>query len=187
MNKAVPTEFTRLFLLERLPEPLTPASRHLQLFDNYIENTRLRLRQIRDPYSKSWMRILQQRSTSEDAEKNGGSKLIEMNLNAAEYLVFERFKANEIRKNRYFYEFGQSLFVFDIFLGRLWGLNMAKIDFESRDDMERFAPTPFLVFEVTDDPFFSGENLVKINFADVQTEIAKAGFASSSRVNYFPD
>jgi len=53
MNKTAQTELHRLFLIERLPDPLLPASSHLQIFDNYIENTRMRLRQIHDPYSKA--------------------------------------------------------------------------------------------------------------------------------------
>ena len=43
MNKTALTQFRRLFLIERLPEPLEPKSAHLQIFDNYIEGTRLRL------------------------------------------------------------------------------------------------------------------------------------------------
>ena len=39
MNKTAQTELHRLFLIDGLPEPLMPASSHLQLFDNYIENT----------------------------------------------------------------------------------------------------------------------------------------------------
>jgi len=53
MNKTALPEYYRLFLIERLPEPLTPAGAHLQLFDNYIENTRLRLRLIRDPRQRT--------------------------------------------------------------------------------------------------------------------------------------
>ena len=68
MNKPAMTELHRLFLIERLPEPLTRASAHLQLFDNYIENTRIRLRNIRDPYSKTWTRILQQRFAAVEGE-----------------------------------------------------------------------------------------------------------------------
>src|SRR5436189_5713232 len=100
MNKPAMTELHRLFLIERLPEPLTPASSHLQLFDNYIENTRMRLRSIRDPYLKTWMRILQQRVAIADGEF-AVSKSAEIHLNDAEYAAFERFEGREIRKNRY--------------------------------------------------------------------------------------
>ena len=65
MDKTARTELYRLFLIERLPEPLTPMSAHIQLFDNYIENTRLRLRNIRVPETKEWRHVLQQRFPAE--------------------------------------------------------------------------------------------------------------------------
>lgn len=174
MNKPSQTELHRLFLIERLPEPLTRASSHLQLFDNYIENTRIRMRNIRDPYSKTWTRILQQRFPAVEGEYSV-TKLAEIHLNDAEYAAFERFEGREIRKNRYFHEFDRVSFAFDVYLGPLWGLNTARVDFETRERMENFIPPPFAIFEVTNDPFFTGENLVTKTFVDIQTEVARIG------------
>lgn len=174
MNKTAQTELHRLFLIDRLPEPLTPASSHLQLFDNYIENTRIRLRQIRDPYSRSWTRILQQRFIAGEGDA-AVTKLAEIHLNDAEYAAFEKFEGREIRKNRYFHEFDRVSIAFDVYLGALWGLSMAKVEFETREQMESFMPPPFAVFEVTGDPFFAGGNLVEKKFSDVQTEVARIG------------
>ncbi len=174
MTKPAQTELHRLFLIERLPEPLTRASSHLQLFDNYIENTRMRLRSVRDPYSNSWTRSLQQRFPSVDG-KYSVSKLAEISLNDAEYAVFEQFEGREIRKNRYFHEFDNATFIFDVYLGNLWGLNTARVDFDSAQRMGDFTPPPFAIFEVTNDPFFSGENLVEKKFSDVQAEVVRIG------------
>jgi len=171
MNKTVQTEFYRLFLIDGLPGPLTPASSHLQLFDKYIENTRLRLRSIRDPYSRSWTRVLQQRFSISDGESSI-TKLAEIHLNDAEYTLFEKIQGREIRKNRYFHEFDRLSFAFDVYLGDLWGLNTAKVEFETPEPMENFLPPPFAIFEVTNDPFFAGVNLVNKKFHDIQTEIA---------------
>ncbi len=170
MNKTAQTELHRLFLIEGLPEPLTPASSHLQIFDNYIENTRIRLRQIRDPYSKAWARILQQRFPAHEGD-GSETKLAEIYLNDAEYAAFERFEGREIRKNRYFHEFDRVIFTFDIYLGRLWGLNTARVDFENREQMTEFIPPPFAPFEVTNNEFFAGVNMVEKLFSDVQTEV----------------
>jgi adenylate cyclase len=174
MNKTAQTELHRLFLIERLPEPLTPASSHLQLFDGYIENTRMRLRQIREPYSNSWTRVLQQRFPSTDHEY-AVTKLAEIYLNDDEYGVIEPLIGREIRKNRYFHEFDRVSFAFDVYLGLLWGLNTARVDFERREQMDDYLPPPFAIFEVTEDAFFAGENLVSKTFAEVQAEIAKIG------------
>ncbi|MGE3467159.1 MAG: hypothetical protein AB7J13_09515 [Pyrinomonadaceae bacterium] len=172
MNKTAQTEHHRLFLIEGLPEPLTPASSHLQIFDNYVEDTRLRLRHVRDPYTKAWTRILQQRFAAGEDDL-AVTKLAEIYLNDQEHSLFEQFEGREIRKNRYFHEFDLVPFVFDIYLGDLWGLNTAKVDFETHDKMANFTPPPFAVFEVTNDPFFAGEHLVTKKFDDVQAEVSR--------------
>jgi CYTH domain-containing protein len=185
MNKTAYTELHRLFLIDKLPEPLSPASSHLQIFDNYIADTRIRLRSIRDPYSNSWTRILQQRFyVSED--DLAVSKLAEIHLNIDEYAVFERLNGSELRKNRYFHEFDNTPFVFDVYLGDLWGLNTAKVEFPTRQQLENFVSPPFAIFEVTNDPFFAGENLVGKHFAEIQGEVARIG-SQTPLVSAMPD
>jgi CYTH domain-containing protein len=170
MNKTAQTELHRLFLVERLPDPLTPASSHLQIFDNYIAATRIRLRQIRDPYSKTWTRILQQRFPFDETHGTV-SKIAEMYLNDAEYAVFERFEGREIRKNRYFHEIDRVSVAFDVFLGPLWGLNTARVDFETLEALQNYSQPPSFIFEVSNDPFFAGESLVIRSFDDVRQEV----------------
>lgn len=185
MDKTNKTEFQRSFLIEALPEPLTRASGHLQFFDNYIANTRLRLRSVRDPQTKGWTHILQQRFPA-DGSDISCLKTAEIYLNESEHDRFKLFEGNEIRKNRYFHEFDRSSFAFDVFLGNLWGLNMAKVEFDSADALKRFEPPPFAVFEVTNDPFFLGDNLVFKKFVDVQAEVAVIG-AVAPPVSEMPD
>jgi CYTH domain-containing protein len=103
------------------------------------------------------------------------TKIAEVYLNDGEYAVLEPLIGREIRKNRYFHEFDRVSFMFDVFLGSLWGLNMARVDFERRDQMEDFVAPPFAIFEVTEDPFFTGENLSGKSFTDIQAEVARIG------------
>lgn len=174
MNKTNPTEYHRLFLVEGLPEPLTRASAHIQIFDNYIDGTRLRLRAVRDPETKEWTRILQQR-IGLDHEAEGSLKTAEIYLNDAEYAQLAHFEGTEIRKNRYFHDVDGRMIAFDVYLGPLWGLNMAVVTFQSPVEQRIFEPPPFAIFEVTGDTFFLGENLVQKSFAEVQSEVAKLG------------
>lgn len=178
MNKTAKTELHRLYLLDGLPEPLTTASSHLQIFDNYVENTRIRLRSIRDPYTNAWTRILQQRFSTIQSDP-GTTKIAEIYLNDIEYTAFEHLEGREIRKNRYFHEFDRTPVAFDVFLGDLSGLNIAKVDFETHEEMLAFEPPPFAIFEVTNDPFFAGQNLVGKKFEEIQSEVAKIGSAAS--------
>ena len=174
MDKTNRTEIHRSFLIEALTEPLTRASAHIQIFDNYLLNTRLRLRSIRNPESGGWTRVLQQRFPSVEGSLSS-LKFSEIYLNDVEYALFESFEGNEIRKNRYFHEFDGRSFAFDVFLGPLWGLNIARVEFETADDLANLVLPPFAVVEVTEDAFFQGESLVTKTFRDVQDEVAKFG------------
>ena len=173
-------ELRRTFLFEKLPEPLKPASSHLQIFDNYIENTRLRIRSVRSPQTKEWTFVLQQRvAASEDLTD---WKIAEIYLNDAEHAAFEIFEGrqvkrnervttNEIRKNRYFTEIGGRQIEFDVYLGDLWGLNIARVVFETENELESYEIPPFAILEITDNKFFAGENLVGKKLSEVQTEL----------------
>ena len=185
MDKTSKTEIHRSFLIESLPEPLARASSHIQIFDDYVENTRIRLRSIRNPQTNEWTRILQQRFPFAENDLSF-LKIAEIYLNEDEYNKFKGFEGREIRKNRYFHEFDGKMFAFDVYLGKLWGLNMARVEFESADDLRKFEPPPFLVFEVTDNPFFFGQRLVSKEFADVQMEVARGG-ATLQIVPEMPD
>jgi len=182
MDKAHRTELRRVFLIENLPAPLTRASRHLQIFDNYIENTRLRLRSIRVPETKEWTWILQQHEPLEDLSQ---WKVSEIYLNETEHAAFEifegrevrkneRVETSEIRKNRYFYEADGKEFEIDVFLGELWGLNLAKVYFETTEELRQFKSPTFALLEVTANEFFIGRNLIGKTFLDVQAEFERA-------------
>ena len=173
MDKTARTELHRTFLIEQLPEPLTRASAHIQIFDNYVSNTRIRLRSVRDPESRAWTHILQQRTHADGAVYR--TKLSEIYLNEQEYERFQIFEGSEIRKNRYFHEFDGRVFGFDVYIGGLWGLNTARVEFEDETELMAYEPPPFAVFDVSNDAFFLGENLVTKTFADIQAEVAKMG------------
>ena len=54
-SKYARVERERRYLLPDLPEGLTRADHHLQITDNYITGTRLRIRKVRDPRTNKWM------------------------------------------------------------------------------------------------------------------------------------
>lgn len=162
----------RVFLLQDLPEPLTRASFHLQLFDNYLEETRIRLRAVRNPKTKEWTRLLEQRfpATEQDLSLWNTSALV---LDEKEYAAFERFEGREIRKNRYFCEHGERHLELDVFIGKLWGLTLAKAYFETSEEKEGFETPGFSALEVTNNSFFIDENLLDKTFEDVRREFQK--------------
>ncbi|MDQ3180165.1 MAG: hypothetical protein M3Q33_06555 [Acidobacteriota bacterium] len=174
IDRTYKNELRRVFLIRDLPEPLTRANSHLQIFDNYIENTRLRLRSVRVPETKKWSWVLEHRFPA-DGNDLSVWKVAEMFLNENEYHVFEQFEGREIRKNRYFYELDGKQLEFDVFIGKLWGLNMAKVVFGTIEEMQNFEIPPLMIREATNNRFFIGENLVGKSFTDVQKEFQVSG------------
>ena len=171
MQKIYTTEFRRIFLTEGLPEPTKASDTHLQIFDNYISNTRMRLRSIRVPETKQWTRILEQRFPFNVKDLTMWN-VSQIYLDETEYEAFKGFKGRELRKNRYFYVVGGKEIEIDIFLGDLWGVNIAKAFFNNQRELSQYDGIGFSVKEVTQDPFFITSNLVGKVFSDVQDRLS---------------
>ncbi len=172
MDNSATKEFKRFYLIEALPEPLTRASPHIQLFDNYVPATRLRLRLIRIPETKAWTYLLEQRSWTDDRELPVCER-ISFELNEAEHAALEHLEGTEIRKNRYTLEIEGKTFELDVYLGKLWGLNRASVSFDSLEEMQAFAHPGEDYLEVTENSFYRDENIVERTFDDIQAEIAR--------------
>lgn len=166
-QKYARVERERRFLLRDMPEPLTRASEHVQIWDNYITNTRLRLRKIRTPQTRKWTLKLTQKYASAPSDFSR-TVITNTYLSAAEYEVLSVFEGNEIRKNRYPYEYEGRKYSIDVFLGALWGLILAETEFETDEELGSFTPPPFVAREVTDDETFTGGRLVELTFEELR-------------------
>jgi CYTH domain-containing protein len=177
-SKYARIERERKFLLRDLPEPLTRASTHVQIWDNYITNTRLRLRKIRVPQTKEYILKLTQKFAPAPPDF---SRTIITNtyLTPYEYEVLSVFEGNEIRKNRYPYEFEGRAYGVDVFLGALWGLILAETSFETDEEMEGFGVPPFAVRDVTNDEMFTGAELVGRSADEIREELKRRGAKGS--------
>jgi CYTH domain-containing protein len=173
-SKYARVERERRYLLQDLPEGLTRAEPHLQITDNYITGTRLRLRKVREPRTNKWTVKFTQKFAP-DAEDLSRTVITNTYLNALEAETLSVFNSNEIRKNRYRFEFEGREFTIDMFLGDLFGLVLAEVSFENDEELDSFAKPPFAVADVTDDPFFTGGSLCELKFADVRQHIADRG------------
>ncbi|MGI8555669.1 MAG: hypothetical protein ACR2LT_04875 [Pyrinomonadaceae bacterium] len=180
MNENYRTEIRRVFLLANLPAPLTRSSEHLQFFDNYIENARLRLRSIRVPRTKEWRWILEQRFPKDENDLSKWN-VAEIFLSEAEHAAFEifegrqikkneRIETNELRFNRYFYTIENRQMEIDVFLNPLWGLHLGKVFFDTEKEMKEFIAPDFVAAEITQNANFLGKNLVGKTFDDLQSE-----------------
>lgn len=161
------TVFQRVFLLEGLPEPLTRSSYHLQFFDNHLTETNLFLRLIRDPKTKQWTRLFV-KQTFLPLNDFRVFQTADVNLTEKEYEVLSVFEGNELRYNRYFFEYAGKNLSVDLYIGALWGLIIARAEFDDEREMKAFTPPSFIFSEITNDERFDGVNLFEKNFADIQ-------------------
>ena len=173
-SKYARIERERRYLLADLPEGLTRADPHLQITDNYITGTRLRLRKVREPRTNKWTVKFTQKFAP-NAEDLSRTVITNTYLTALEAETLSMFNANEIRKNRYYFEFEGRKFSVDMFLGDLFGLVLAETDFDTDEELDRFSKPPFAIADVTDDPVFSGGRLSELTFAEVRQHIQSRG------------
>ena len=173
-SKYARIERERRYLLADLPEGLTRADHHLQITDNYITGTRLRIRKVRDPQTNKWVVKFTQKFAP-DASDFSRTIITNTYLNALEAETLSMFDANEIRKNRYHFEFGGRTYSIDMFLGDLFGLVLAETSFQSDAEMRDFASPTFAVADVTNDEVFTGGRLCELSFAEIRTELEQRG------------
>ena len=171
-GKYARVERERRFVLRSLPEPLTRASEHVQIWDNYLTGTRLRLRKIRTPQTKQWTLKLTQKFAPAPPDFSR-TVITNTYLSAEEYEVLSVFEGNEIRKNRYPFELGGRKYSIDVFLGAFWGLILAEAEFETDEEMRSFSPPPFIAEEVTNDEAFTGGRLVYLTADEARADLSR--------------
>jgi len=165
-------ERERRYVLEDLPPGLTRADPHVQITDNYITGTRLRIRKVRDPRTNKWIVKFTQKYAIRPDDLSR-TVITNTYLNALEADTLSVFEGNEIRKNRYKFEFEGRTFGIDMFLGDLFGLILAEVSFDSDEEMNSFSPPSFAIAEVTNTDLFSGGRLSQLTFAEIQPEIIR--------------
>jgi len=173
-SKYARVERERRYLLRDLPEGLTRADNHLQITDNYITGTRLRLRKVRDPRTNKWVVKFTQKFAP-NPEDLSRTIITNTYLNAIEAETLAMFSANEIRKNRYPFEFAGRKFSVDMFLGDLFGLVLAEVSFETDEELDSFPTPSFALADVTNNQIFSGGKLSELKFEDIRNVVKESG------------
>jgi CYTH domain-containing protein len=177
-SKYAHIERERRYLLQDLPEGMTRADHHLQITDNYITGTRLRIRKVRDPKTNKWVVKFTQKF-ARDPKDLSRTIITNLYLNATEAETISIFAANEIRKNRYYYDFEGRRFSIDMFIGDLFGLVLAETSFDTDEELDQFSTPSFALADVTNDELFSGGRLSELKYEDVRNEILKSGLLTA--------
>jgi CYTH domain-containing protein len=178
-SKYARVERERRYLLQDLPEGLTRTDPHLQITDNYLTGTRLRIRRVREPRTNTWTVKFTQKFPLQPDDLSR-TVITNIYLNAIEAETLSVFNSNEIRKNRYYFNYEGRKFSVDMFLGDLFGLVLAEVSFETDEELSNFPKPSFALAEVTNQIAFSGGRLAELTFADVRQEITNHGLLKVS-------
>jgi len=177
-SKYAQVERERRYLLRELPGEVDRADPHLQITDNYITGTRLRIRKVRDPKTNQWVVKFTQKFAPDDKDFSR-TIITNIYLNAIEADTLAVFSSNEIRKNRYPFEFEGRRFSIDVFLGDLLGLVLAETGFADDAEMDAFQLPPFALADVTNNEAFTGGRLCEMTFDDIRKEVERSGLLNS--------
>jgi CYTH domain-containing protein len=169
-SKYARIERERRYLLADLPAGLNRVDPHLQITDNYITGTRLRLRKVRDPQANKWTVKFTQKFPLNPSDLSR-TVITNTYLNAFESETLAVFDANEIRKNRYRFEYEGRTLAVDMFLGDLFGLVLAEVSFDTDEELANFPKPSFALAEVTNNELFTGGKLSQMTFAELREQI----------------
>ena len=152
-------ETERRYLLKKFPDGLLENTNGWLITDRYFPNTRLRLRHMKSVSGTENIYKLTQKYRSE-TQNAYETTITNLYLTEEEYNYLESLEGGIIQKKRYPYSVQNHNFSIDVFEGRHQGLILAEMEFEGRSELGEVDLPLFALKDVTDDPFFTGGNLV---------------------------
>ena len=147
------------YLLSEVPNDLLDHQKHWQITDRYFPNTRLRLRHMKLGSGNENIYKLTQKYRAE-TQNAYETTLTNIYLSEAEYNHLESLEAKILKKKRYPYKAQDYSLSIDVFEGRHQGLILAEMELENKAEVGEIVLPWFVLKEVTDDPFFTGGNLI---------------------------
>jgi CYTH domain-containing protein len=152
-------ETERRYLLNKVPDGLLDNPKGWLITDRYFPNTRLRLRHMKSVSGHENIYKLTQKYRSE-TQNASETTITNIYLTQAEYNHLAALEAKILKKKRYPYTLQNYSLSIDVFEGRHQGLILAEMEFEKDAAVDEFGLPSLILKDVTEDPFFTGGNLV---------------------------
>jgi CYTH domain-containing protein len=165
-HKYARVEWERRFLLDRLP-PHAKVTRVRRIADRYIDGGNLRLRQQSDDENETVFKLTQKLPTDATGARQG--LITTMYLTEDEFQLLANLPAKMLTKTRY----SVPPFGIDVFEDTLTGLVMAEAEFNSAEEASALSLPSFIVREVTEDPRFTGGELVRTSRQELEKLLAE--------------
>jgi CYTH domain-containing protein len=160
------------YLVNQIPDKLLDNPQGWQITDRYFPDTRLRLRHMQSLSGNNHIYKLTQKYRSE-VQSAYETIITNVYLTEAEYDRFEVLEAKILKKKRYQYSLPNFPLSLDVFEGRHRGLILAEREVEKKADIAELVLPSFILKDVTDDPFFTGGNLVTMTNEEFRQGLSK--------------
>lgn len=152
----MPKEIERKFLVKELPKNIG-CFHSEKIRQGYVvlnqDGSEERVREKGKKFYRTWK---SEGSISRDER--------ESEINQKEFkLGWTKSQGKTIEKTRYYIPYGKFTIEIDIYSGKLKGLVVAEIEFESEQESNSFTPTDWLGEEITNREEFKNKNLAKLS------------------------
>ncbi len=166
-------EYERRFLVAPQANWQSAVESYSKTFeDKYLRQTRLRLRVLTDSDSDRRVIKLTKKAESPSPYFQTISRIL---LSPGEYDLFEGLAGDRLTKTRYYHNAGGRVFSIDVFAGELAGLVLCEVEADTLDELLAVEPPAYAPVEVTEDAFFTGGNLCRIERAELLGKLAACG------------
>ncbi len=133
------------------------------------KHAKLRIRRSGDSYTITKKSLISEETASEQVEEN-------ISINKEEFDAFRNIEGNKIEKIRYYYKYLDRCVEFDVFCGKLRGLVLVDIEFESSDDMKKFIMPDFCLADVSEEELIAGGVLSRQSFKSLSDFFKKYNY-----------
>jgi CYTH domain-containing protein len=138
-----------------------------RIADRYIDGSNMRLRRQSDDENEPVFKLTQKLPTDATGARQG--LITTMYLTEDEFQLLANLPAKMLRKTRY----SVPPFGIDVFEDALTGVVLAEAEFNSAEDASALSLPSFIVREVTEDPRFTGGELVRASRQELDKLLAE--------------
>lgn len=163
-------EYERRFLVSPLVDwrnLVEPYSKSFE--DQYLLNTRLRLRLLTDSDSGRQLIKLTKKAVSSSPYFCTISRIL---LSQSEYTLLSSLASRPLKKRRYYHHHHDRVFSIDVFEGELEGLILCETEADSLEKLMQAEPPAYVEQEVTEDEFFTGGKLSEITQEELRRKLS---------------
>jgi len=126
--------------------------------DKYLRSSRLRLRILTDSDTGRQLIKLTKKFESDSPYFQMITTII---LSPGEYQLLNALEGNQLKKIRYYHNYGEQVFSIDVFEDNLDGLILCETESDSLEDLMSAELPVYTKQDVTEDRFFTGGNLCR--------------------------